>query len=246
MSCPSDEADVDELRAAMAPRLEALQRRIEAACAAAGRAPDDVTLVAVSKRHPPAAIRAAHALGLRDFGENYVQELAGKATALADLPGLRWHAIGPLQRNKMQQVVGRTALVHTLSAKPAHIRRMGSLAVQAGVQQRVLLQVQIGDEDSKAGCRPADAPSAAAQIAATEGLVFGGLMTIPPPAESAAQARAWFDALATCRDAVSAALGRAPASLALSMGMSADFEVAIAAGADLIRVGTAIFGPRPR
>jgi hypothetical protein len=193
-----------------------------------------VTLVAVSKTQPPEAIREAFAAGQRDFGENYVQEWREKADALSDLDGLRWHFVGSLQTNKVKYLAGRVALVHTVDRIELG-REIAKRWEKAGLRARVLVEVNLGDEASKGGCRPADAPELVAGLRALPGLDVAGLTCIPPPD---ADPRPHFQALRGVRDA----LGLAE----LSMGMSGDYPVAIEEGATLVRVGTAIFGERSR
>ena len=214
----------------VAERLEAVRMRIERAAIAAGRDPAEVTLVAISKRHPPEAIRAAFAAGQRDFGENYAQEFAEKAEALADLEGLRLHFVGHLQRNKAKLVAGEAAVVHTVD----------SLALAQAIERRaegrspkILIQVNVAGEAQKSGVAPGDVAALAASIARETSLEVVGLMTIPPAERDP---RPHFRALAT--------LGRELGLRELSMGMSDDLEAAVAEGATLVRVGTAIFGPR--
>jgi hypothetical protein len=226
----------------IAARWREASARVAAACLAAGRAPADVVVVAVSKRHPPAAIAAAVAAGARDFGESYAQELGAKQAACAADPALavaRWHFIGRLQRNKAKQVAGRVVLVHAVdSAELAE--ELGRRA--GGATQPVLLAVNIEGEATKGGVTIAGAPAAAAAIAAAPGVRLDGLMTIPPAAADPEASRPAFLALRDLRVRLEQLLGaRLPV---LSMGMSGDFEVAIACGATHVRIGTAIFGER--
>ena len=193
-------------------------------------------LLAVSKTKPESLVREAYAAGQRDFGENYVQELVAKAAALADLPDLRWHLIGPLQRNKVKQVVPVASLVHTVD-RAALAEELSKRAAAAGRTVRVLLEVNVAGEASKAGCSPDDAPALAAAVRSLPGLSLGGLMTIPPDTEDRELARPYFRRLREIRDAI----GDLPE---LSMGMSHDFEIAVEEGATIVRVGTAIFGSR--
>jgi pyridoxal phosphate enzyme (YggS family) len=227
---------VDAQHTTIAERLAEVRGRIAAAAARAGRPAESVTLLAVSKTKSEALIREAYAAGQRDFGENYVQELCEKAAALADLPGLRWHVIGPLQRNKVKQVVPVAALVHTVD-RPALAEEIEKRAAAAGRVVPVLLEVNVGGEASKAGCPPAEAAALAAAVRALPHLSLRGLMTIPPDTEDREQARPFFAALRALRGN----LGDLPE---LSMGMSHDFEIAVAEGATIVRVGTAIFGSR--
>ena len=195
--------------------------------------PPGVTLVAVSKGQPAAAVRTAHEAGQRHFGENYVQEWRAKAEALADLADLSWHFVGSLQANKVKYLVGRVALVHTVDREDlaAEISRR---SVRAAAVTRVLLEVNVAGEASKAGCRPEEAARLAEAVRRLPGVALEGLMCIPP---AEGDPRPHFAALRGLRDR----LGLAE----LSMGMSGDYPVAIEEGATLVRVGTAIFGERP-
>jgi pyridoxal phosphate enzyme (YggS family) len=219
---------------AIAENLEAVRARIEAACARAGRDPSEVTLVAVSKRHGEGAIREAYAAGQRVFGENYVQELAQKASALEDLPDLRLHFIGHLQRNKAKAVRRVAAAVETVDS----LRLADALdhAEEGPGVLPVLIQVNVAREPQKAGCEPDALPELIAHVRSLPSLRLDGLMTVPPASDDPEAARPYFKAL---RD-----LAAEHALEALSMGMSADLEVAIEEGATLVRVGTAIFGAR--
>jgi PLP dependent protein len=214
----------------IAERAAVVQERIAAAAARAGRRPEEVTLVAVTKTHPVATLREAIAAGLRDLGENYVQELAEKMP-LVD--GARWHFIGHLQRNKAKELAGRVALVHGVDSL-ALAEAIGK-RVPPGQVQDILVQVNLAGETTKSGVSEAEVPALAAGIAALPSVRLRGLMTIPPPDEDN---RARFRALA--------ALARRLGLTELSMGMSDDFETAIEEGATLVRVGTAIFGARPK
>lgn len=217
----------------IAARLAVVRARIDAACAVAGRDPAEVTLVAVSKKHPAAAIREAYAAGQRDFGENYAQELRDKMRELDDLPDIRWHAIGHLQANKAKYVAGK-ALVHTLDR--ADLAQ--ELVRRAGGTVACLVEVNVADEPQKSGVSPDDLPERLAELRAVAGLELRGLMCIPPDADDPEDTRRWFRRLRELRDTL------LPGG-ALSMGMSHDYAVAIEEGATLVRVGTAIFGARP-
>ncbi len=219
----------------IATSLADIRARIDAACRQAGRDPASATLVAVSKKQPPEAIREAYQAGQRDFGENYAQELRDKQAALADLPGIRWHALGPLQTNKAKYVAGKVELLHTLDRVELArelVRRAG------GTPVRALVEVNIGREPQKGGVLPEELPARLAELAAVEGIELRGLMCIPPVAEEPEASRPHYRALRELRD-------RLLPGGELSMGMSDDFEVAVAEGATLVRVGTAIFGARP-
>ncbi|MBS1109328.1 MAG: hypothetical protein H6Q88_1320 [Anaeromyxobacteraceae bacterium] len=207
----------------IASRLEAIQRTI----------PVGVTLVAVSKTQPAAAIREAHAAGQRDFGENYVQEWREKAEALADLPGLTWHFIGSLQTNKVKYLAGRVGMVHTVDREELG-REIAKRWEKAGARARILVEVNLGGEASKGGCAPDAVPGLVDLLRGLPAIDVVGLTCIPPPADDP---RPHFRTLRALRDR----LGLHE----LSMGMSGDYPVAIEEGATIVRVGTAIFGERP-
>lgn len=223
-----------------AERVARVRDRIAGAAVAAGRRPEDVVLVAVSKTQPPQAVDEAVAAGVGDMGENRVQELVAKSAAATAAP--RWHLVGPLQSNKAAHVVDRGWWLHGID-RDSIVDRLARVSKRPG-DQTVLVQVNVGDDPAKHGCTTADAP-ALVERAAAAGLDVRGLMTIPPlpPTGVAAgdDARRHFAALRELRDR----LARDHAGLVhLSMGMSADLEAAIAEGATLVRVGTDVFGPR--
>ena len=221
-------------------RWQQVRARLQAAEQAAGCAAGSVGLLAVSKLQPAEAVRAVQAAGQRDFGENYVQEALAKMVALADLD-IRWHLIGPLQSNKTREVAEHFDWVHSVDrlkiAQRLSAQRPGGMP-----PLQICLQVNIDDEDSKAGVAPAELPALAEAVLALPGLRLRGLMCIPRPGNTGALA-----ALAKTRQEL---LARLP-SLAeqpfdtLSMGMSDDLDAAVAAGSTLVRIGTAIFGARP-
>jgi pyridoxal phosphate enzyme (YggS family) len=217
--------------------LQEVKRRIATACIAAGRAPESVTLLAVSKTQGPEAVRAAFEAGQAAFGENYVQEALDKIAALRGLP-LEWHLIGPLQSNKTRAVAGAFAWVHSVD----RLKIAERLADQrpAGLPPlNLCLQVNVSGEASKSGCEPAEAPALAHAIAALppERVRLRGLMAIPAPGGGAAALRALHTLWAGLR-AEGLALDT------LSMGMSDDLETAVAEGSTMVRIGTAIFGAR--
>jgi pyridoxal phosphate enzyme (YggS family) len=220
-------------------RLAAVKERIARAAAASGREAGEVTLIAVSKKMPASAIRAAYAAGQRAFGENYAQELDDKATELADLPDLEWHFIGHLQSNKAKLVAKAARVLHTIDG-PSLARAFGKRAAEAGGARRgVLIEVNVAAEPQKFGVAPGEIAEVMAAIAGEPALALMGLMTVPP-AGGPAIARRVFETLATLR-ALHGGKGRLPE---LSMGMSGDLEAAIACGATMVRVGSAIFGER--
>lgn len=223
--------------------LQGVHSRIAHACAAAGRPVDSVTLLAVSKTFPAAAVRDAFDAGCRQFGENYVQEMLDKVTTLADLRGqITWHLIGPLQSNKTRPVAEAVDWVHSVDRlkiaqrlseqRPAHLPPL-----------QVCLQVNISGESSKSGlaCDEVLAVARAVAALAPERLVLRGLMAIPEPAADPEAQRVPHRALRELRDAV----GREGVAMdTLSIGMSADLEAAVFEGATIVRVGSAIFGAR--
>jgi hypothetical protein len=219
-------------------RYEAVQERVDAAALRAGRDPGEVTLVAVSKTWPADVVAAAADAGIPVFGENRAQELKEKHSVLGSR--VRWHFVGPLQSNKVRAVVGVAELVHSVDRyglAEAIARRARSL----GVVQDVLVEVNVGGEATKHGVEPAAAVRLAEEVAALEGISVRGLMAIPPRAGDPEATRPYFRDLASLRDLAAASV---PGAIELSMGMSADFEVAIEEGATIVRVGEAIFGPR--
>jgi pyridoxal phosphate enzyme (YggS family) len=222
-------------------RLQAVKSRIAAACAAAGRDPRDIVLVAVSKTFPAAAVRAAHAAGQRDFGENHAQEAATKIEALADL-ALVWHFIGPIQSNKTRLVAERCAWVHSIDRLKI-AERLSAQRPDALPPLQACLQVNVSGEATKSGVAPDEAPALARAVAALPRLRLRGLMTIPEPTDDPALQRRRFESLRALKDRL---VADGLALDTLSMGMSDDLEAAVAAGATMVRVGTAIFGARPR
>ena len=221
----------------IAANLADVRARIAAAGRAAGRAPDSVRLLAVSKKMPADDVRAAIAAGQRAFGENYAQELRDKSAVLAGEPSPpEWHFIGPLQSNKVKYVAGKVALAHSVDS--------GALldAIEArGAPQACLIQVNVAGEASKKGLAPADLPALLDRFAAMKHVRCEGLKLIPPRGD----ARPHFAALRALRDR-EAGIARPNVDLReLSMGMTEDMEIAVAEGATIVRVGTAIFGPRP-
>jgi pyridoxal phosphate enzyme (YggS family) len=223
----------------VAENLASVKARIAKAAGDAGRPPEGVRLVAVSKGKPAEAIREAHAAGQRLFGENYAQELFAKAASLADCAGIEWHFIGHLQSNKARVVAPLASVVHTVdSPSLAHelarrVRRAGRPAL------RVLVEVNVSREPQKHGVAPSDLQEVLDAVLLEPSLALTGLMVVPLAGDLVA-ARSAFETLASLRS-----LHGGPSLLPeLSMGMSDDLEVAVAAGATMVRIGTAIFGPR--
>jgi pyridoxal phosphate enzyme (YggS family) len=220
-------------------RLQAVKSRIAAACAGVGRDPRDIVLVAVGKTFPADDIRAAHAAGQRDFGENHVQEAITKIDRLAGLD-LVWHFIGPLQSNKTRPVAERCDWVHSIDRLKT-AERLAAQRPERRAPLEVLVQVNVSGEASKSGVAPSEAASLALAVAQLPRLRLRGLMTIPEPTTDMALARRRFETLRDLKEAL--VRGGLPLDT-LSMGMSDDLEAAIAAGATMVRVGTAIFGAR--
>jgi len=219
----------------VADRLAAVQRRIEEAARRAHRDPSEVTLVAVSKRKPATDVVAAHGAGARVFGENYVQELVDKVPEVGPRADLKWHYIGHLQRNKANALLGVEGLDLVHGVDRAKLLR--ALDKRTSSRLGVLIQVNVSGEASKSGCAPDALGELVAEARACAHLELRGLMTMPPPVDDPEEVRGYFRMLRELRD-------RHDAGPELSMGMSADYPVAIEEGATMVRVGSAIFGPR--
>ena len=223
--------------------LQEVKRRIESAALAVGRDAQSVTLLAVSKTFPAAAVREAHAAGQRAFGENYVQEALAKMAELADLrPGIEWHLIGPLQSNKTRPVAEAFDWVHSVD----RLKIAQRLAEQRPAwlpPLNLCLQVNVSGEESKSGIAPGELPALARAVAELprERVRLRGLMAIPEPSADSRRQRASFAQLRECLAELNS---HGLALDTLSMGMSADLEAAVAEGATMVRVGTAIFGRR--
>ncbi|MCL6705072.1 YggS family pyridoxal phosphate-dependent enzyme [Pseudomonas sp. T1.Ur] len=220
----------------IADNIAQVRSRIHAAEQAAQRAADSVQLLAVSKTKPAQALREAYAAGLRDFGENYLQEALGKQAELTDLP-LIWHFIGPIQSNKTRAIAEHFDWVHSVDRLKI-AQRLSEQRPAELPPLNICIQVNVSGEASKSGCTPTDLPALAKAIAALPRLTLRGLMAIPEPTDDRAE-----------QDAAFAAVQRLQASLdlpldTLSMGMSHDLESAITQGATWVRIGTALFGAR--
>ena len=220
--------------------LQSVRDRIARAARHAGRDPTSVGLLAVTKQQPPAVVRAAYEAGQRDFGENYAQEGVAKVDELADLAEARWHYIGRLQANKTREVAERFAWVHTVDRERIAARLSAQRPHHAPPLQ-VLLQVRLAEEPGKGGIEPAALPALATVVAAMPRLKLRGLMCIPPPAHGLEAQRRPFRELRELLERLNAGGHQLDT---LSMGMSDDLEAAIAEGATIVRVGTAIFGAR--
>ncbi|MEA5670346.1 YggS family pyridoxal phosphate-dependent enzyme [Pseudomonas sp. MH2] len=220
----------------LADNLRAISERIDNAARAAGRDTASVHLLAVSKTKPASAIREIHAAGVRDVGENYLQEALAKQDELRDLP-LIWHFIGPIQSNKTKAIAEHFDWVHSvdrlkIAQRLSEQRPIGLPALN------VCLQVNVSGEDSKSGCTPADLPALAQAVAELPNLRLRGLMAIPEPSDDRATQEAAFARLRQLQENLGLGLDT------LSMGMSHDLEAAIAQGATWVRIGTALFGAR--
>src|SRR5246127_5739643 len=227
--------------------IAALQAQLANTAKRKGREPSEVALMAVTKTHPPERIREAYEAGLRLFGENRVQEFEAKAAALADLAGAEWHMIGHLQTNKAAKAIDLFAAVDSVdSAKLAE--KLDAAARKLNRRLPVLIEVNIGGEAAKSGVAPHSPEWEALLLAAPrlEALEFRGLMTVPPFTDDPEGARPYFRRLCELRDTTAARQLPAVAMDVLSMGMSHDFEVASEEGSTSVRVGTAIFGERPK
>jgi pyridoxal phosphate enzyme (YggS family) len=223
----------------VADNLDVVKDRIAKAASSADRDPGEVKLVAVSKGKPADAIREAYAAGQRLFGENYAQELVAKAESLRDCPDIAWHFIGHLQSNKARLVAPIAAVVHTVDS-PSLARELGRRVLRTGREVvQVLVEVNASREPQKHGASPSDLKEVIEAVLVEPSLELSGLMTVPPASDLGA-ARIAFETLASLRS-LHGGVSRLPE---LSMGMSADLEVAVAAGATMVRIGTAIFGPR--
>jgi len=220
----------------IAENIAKVRARIRAAEAAAKRPPQSVGLLAVSKTKPAAAIREAHAAGLVDFGENYLQEALAKQLELADLP-LNWHFIGPIQSNKTKPIAEHFAWVHSVDRLKI-AERLSAQRPEHLPPLNLCLQVNVSGEASKSGCTPEELPALAAAVAALPRLALRGLMAIPEATEDDAAQHAAFARLREL------AHGLTPPLETLSMGMSHDLEAAVAEGASWVRIGTALFGAR--
>jgi pyridoxal phosphate enzyme (YggS family) len=229
----------------IAENIAAVQQRLATAARRAGRSPEEIALMAVSKTVEPARIRAAYEAGLRVFGENRVQEFAGKTGALADLVDAEWHMIGHLQTNKAVKAAELFAAVDSIdSLKSAE--KLKTAAEKLGKKLAVLIEVNVGGETAKTGIAR-DSPKIEELLHAVprlESLEFQGLMTVPPFTDDPQGARSYFRKLRELRDAIVRRRLPSVGMDVLSMGMSHDFEVAIEEGSTCVRVGTAIFGDR--
>lgn len=223
----------------LSKNLEAIRFKIATAAEKYGRKPGEVKLVAVSKTHPPEAIREVFEAGQHAFGESRVQEALPKLETLP--PEIEWHFIGHLQTNKIRKVIGRFALFHGVDNQSLALQ-MNRIAGEIGVTANVLLEVNVSGEASKFGFEPSALPAALELLLPLPFLRIQGLMTMAPYSQDPEKARPYFAKLRDLRDRLAADTGNPLAEL--SMGMSGDFEQGIAEGATIVRVGSAIFGVR--
>jgi len=217
-----------------------VRARMAASAQAAGRSPEAITLLAVTKGHPAEVVRAAAGAGLRNFGENYLQEALPKMEALAELD-LTWHFIGHLQANKTRPVAQSFAWVHGVDRLKIATRLSEQRPYHAP-PLNVCLEVNLAGEPDKGGVSPTELPALAAAVAQLPRLSLRGLMCLPPQETDPERARHWFRELARLKSGLVPAI---PHLDTLSMGMSGDFEAAILEGATVVRIGTLLFGPRP-
>ncbi len=231
----------------IAENIAQVREQIAAAARRAGRKPDEIILMGVSKTFPVASIREAYTAGLRIFGENRVQEFAGKIDALRDLPEAKWHLIGHLQTNKATKASELFDAVDSLDSTRM-AEKLNAFAQSAGKTLSVLIEINVGGESAKSGLAPNSSELEQILLGAPRwaNLNIRGLMTVPPYTEDPEGARPYFRQLRQIRDSIVARALPKVGMSALSMGMSHDFEVAIEEGATCVRVGTAIFGGREK
>ena len=220
----------------IAGNIARVEARIRAAALAVQRDVTSIHLLAVSKTKPAGALREAHAAGIRDFGENYLQEARAKQVELADLP-LSWHFIGPIQSNKTRDIAEHFAWVHSVDRLKI-AQRLSEQRPDGLPPLNICIQVNVSGEASKSGCAPADLPTLAHAISALPRLTLRGLMAIPEPTDERAEQDAAFAKVRELQEGLNMGLDT------LSMGMSHDLESAIAQGATWVRIGTALFGAR--
>jgi len=231
----------------IAENLAQVRERLDAAAHRTGRRSEDIALMAVSKTFPTERIREAYAAGLRLFGENRVQEFAGKTDSLRDLHGAAWHLIGHLQTNKAAKAVELFTAVDSVDSLRL-AQKLNASAQQLGKKLAVLIEINVGGEAAKSGVAPESRELEDLLLAAPEleHLELAGLMTVPPFADDPREARPYFRKLRELRASIAARKLPAVVMSQLSMGMSHDFEVAIEEGSTCVRVGTAIFGERTK
>lgn len=235
--------DLDTGEVGLAERLSHVRGRIAAAAQKCGRAAPEVTLIAISKTHPAEAIKNLIELGAMDIGENRIQEAEQKIREVGR-DSARWHLVGHLQTNKAKRAIKLFDVVHSLDSIDL-ARRLDRLCSEGGREKlQVLIQVDLADEETKSGIEETKLPRLLEALGSLSRLELIGLMTLPPFFEDAEQARPFFRRLRELRDALATTRAFGDRKGELSMGMTHDFEVAIEEGATMVRIGTAIFGPR--
>jgi PLP dependent protein len=240
---PADRRSVMNLTD-IADNLRRIQDRIAAAASRCGRAPEEITLLAITKTFPSDVVAMAAAAGQTRFGENRVQEAENKVASLKGTSGIEWHLVGHLQSNKAHRAAHLFDFVHSVdSVKVA--RKLDEACIAIGKVLPVLLQVDLGREPTKSGAESSELLAIVEAVSVLDGLRLDGLMTVPPFFDDPESARPFFARLRELRDSLEAGQPGCLGTRQLSMGMSHDFEAAILEGATIIRVGTALFGERP-
>ena len=238
-------AEAGPEQSSLRARVERVHSRISASATRAGRDPREVTLVAVSKTHPSSLVREGASAGLRDFGENRVQEAEGKIAELKrEDAALRWHLIGHLQANKARRAVGLFDLIHSVDSASLVARLERVCAEEGRTELDVLLQVDLAGEETKSGADEGELPALVESLKACSRVRCRGLMSLPPFFEDAELVRPYFRRLRSLRDELRARRVFGEGVGELSMGMTHDFEIAVEEGATFVRVGTALFGER--
>ncbi len=220
--------------------LEKVLERIEKACARAGRKTSEVILLGASKTVSPSKIRKFFECGLKTFGENRVQEFLKKWDELSDLQ-IDWHFIGTLQSNKVKYIIDKVSLIHSLD-RESLLEEISKRSRRASKLQRVLIEVNIGEEETKGGIDPKNIEEFTEKVLGADGVVLEGLMTIPPYFDEPERVRPYFERLRKLKERLESSFGINLKHL--SMGMSGDFEVAVEEGATIVRIGTLLFGER--
>lgn len=227
----------------LAERFENVRKRVAAAASRCDRSAEEITLIAISKTHPSKTLRAAIDLGMTDFGENRVQEAEEKITELGRESG-RWHLVGHLQKNKARRAVNLFDVIHSVDSVSLALRLDQLCDEEKRAELPVLIQINLGGEESKTGIDPRELPELLETLSSCERLRLIGLMTLPPYFENPDCGRPYFKTLRELRDQLQRQGHFGERRGELSMGMSHDFEIAIEEGATMLRIGTAIFGAR--
>jgi len=227
----------------IADNIHWVRERMARAAGSCGRSPEEIALLAVSKTFPVESISEAARAGVREFGENRVQEAEGKILHFKEAPGIQWHLVGHLQSNKARRAVELFDVVHSIDSVRL-AARLDQACLECGKTISVLLQVDLGGEETKFGADPSQIGEIVSAVSALKGIRLDGLMTIPPFFEDPERVRPYFVRLSELREALESGQPGCLGKRHLSMGMSHDFEVAIQEGATIVRVGTAIFGSR--